>query len=537
MIDLLATLPASTREILTAAIHAEVEAKTRAEAARATHLEKENRLLREMLRLLRVKMYGAKSDKLSDDQFDFMDQEPGVHRGEVASEAELSEEEKQALKEILQAPETQPERQRKPHRGRVELPTHLPREETIIACAPEQCRCGQCGGEKIVIGFEESEELDYHPAIAFVRVIKREKRACKHCEEMGVSTAAASAKILAKSKASDRLIVSVLIWKYLEHLPLYRTAVRFQREYGVELNRNVLCDWMMAVGDLAQGIVGPMRAELLGGEYIQADETPVPVQSSEKTGKNHRAYLWEYSCPCGNVIFDFQMGRSREGPRRMLAGFTGRLQCDGFGAYYKIGGEGMCVAGCWAHVRRGFVDAVKAAGKDPVALAIVARINALYRVEREARKQKLSAAERRQLRQEQSLPMMAPLKEAILEAQQLASPSSALGKACRYALNQWDRLQVYLEYGIVEIDQNLCENAIRPVALGRKNWLHIGSEQAGPRVAAIISIVETCRRLKIDVREYLLDVLPGLSERPASDLSKLTPAAWLAARSANAAAA
>lgn len=536
MTDLLAQLPASMRAMVAAAIQAEVEAKTRAESARA-QAEKENRLLREMLRLLRIKMYGAKADKLSDDQFDFMDEEPGVHREEVAGEAALSEEDKQALKEILKAPETQAEREKKPHRGRVELPAHLPREETIIASAPEQCRCGQCGAEKIVIGFEESEELDYHPAVPFVRVIKREKRACKQCEEQGVSTAAVPAKIIAKSKVSDRLIVSVLIWKYLEHLPLYRTAVRFQREYGVVLHRNVLSDSMMAVGDLCQGIVGAMRAELLRGEYTQADETRVAVQTADKTGRNHQAYLWEYSCPRGNVIFDFQMGRSREGPRRMLAGFTGILQCDGFSAYDKIGGEGMCVAGCWAHVRRGFVDAVKAAGKDPVALAIVARINALYRVEREARKQKLSAADRQELRQEQSLPLMAPLKEAILEAQQLVTPASALGKACRYALNQWERLQVYLEHGIVEIDQNLCENAIRPIALGRKNWLHIGSEQAGPRVAAIISIVETCRRLKIDLREYLLDVLPGLSERPARELSQLTPLAWKAARAASAVAA
>jgi transposase len=536
MLDLLAKLPASMRKIVAEAIQVEVEAKLQAEQAR-TAVEKENRLLREMLRLLRIKMYGAKADKLSDDQFDFLDKEPGVHREEVQGEADLSEEDKQALKEILKTPETQPERESKPRRGRVELPAHLPREETILACAAEHCRCGQCGAEKTVIGYEQSEELDYHPAVAFVRVIKREKRACKQCEEQGVSTAAAPAKIIAKSKASDRLIVSVLIWKYVEHLPLYRTAVRFQREYGVALHRNVLCDLMMGVGDLTQGIVREMRAELLRGEYTQADETRAPVQTVEKTGKNHQAYLWEYSCPGGNVIFDFQMGRSREGPRRMLAGFTGILQCDGFSAYDKIGGEGMCVAGCWAHVRRGFVDAVKAAGKDPVALAIVARINALYRVEREARKQKLSATERRQLRQEQSVPLMAPLKEAILEAQLVATPSSALGKACRYALNQWDRLQVYLDRGIVEIDQNLCENAIRPIALGRKNWLHIGSEQAGPRVAAIISIVETCRRLKIDLREYLLDVLPGLSERPARELSQLTPLAWKAARAASAVAA
>ena len=220
----------------------------------------------------------------------------------------------------------------------------------------------------------------------------------------------------------------------------------------------------------------------------------------------------------------------------MLERFTGTLQCDGYAAYQKIGGEGMRFAGCWAHARRGFVNAVKAAGSDPVALAIVAKINGLYRVEREAREARdPSVASRRQLRQEKSLPQMGPLHQAILEAQKSATPASALGKACSYALNQWKRLQVYLEDGQIEIDQNLCENAIRPIAVGRKNWLHIGSPWAGPRVAAILTVFETCRRLKIDPKEYLLAVLPGLSERPARDLEKLTPAAWQAARSAVAA--
>jgi hypothetical protein len=286
----------------------------------------------------------------------------------------------------------------------------------------------------------------------------------------------------------------------------------------------------MAVGDLFRGIVAAMRQELVQGDYIQADETTVPVQTSEKTGKNHQGYLWEYSRPGRNVIFDFQMGRSREGPRKMVEGFGGTLQCDGYSAYDKIGGEGMRFAGCWAHVRRGFVDAVKAAGNDPVALAIVVKINALYRVEREARVQKLTAEERLKLRKEKSHPLMAPLKEAILDAQKKATPASTLGKACTYALNQWDRAQIYLDNGVVEIDQNLCENAIRPVALGRKNWLHVGSETAGPRVAAILSIVETCRRLNIDLHQYLLDILPGLTERPASVLKSLTPLAWKAAQ-------
>ena len=214
----------------------------------------------------------------------------------------------------------------------------------------------------------------------------------------------------------------------------------------------------------------------------------------------------------------------------MLGDYGGVFQCDGYGAYDKIGGSTIRFAGCWAHARRGFVNAVKAAGSDPVALAIVAKINALYRVEREAREQKHTFAQRLALRRARSAPQMGPLQEAILAAQKEALPASALGKACAYALNQWGRLQVYLEDGQIEIDQNLCENAIRPIALGRKNWLHIGSPWAGPRVAAILSVVETCQRLRIDVREYMLDVLPGLADRSRREQARLTPAAWKAAR-------
>ena len=521
----LADLPPPTREILEAVIVERVRVAT-------GPLELENKLLREKLRLLLVEKYGAKSEKLSDAQLALLELEPFVHPAEVAAEAELSAEEREEIKAVLAAAQETPAKPKKEHRGRAPLPAHLPREVKIVGCAPELCRCRGCGGEKAVIGYEESEELGYKPAIAFVRVIKREKRACPQCEEQGVSTAAAPAKILPKAKASDELIVSILVGKFVEHLPLYRIAARFLREAQVDLSRAVLSDWMSGVGSVLQGMTRAMRDELLREDYLQVDETHVPVQTRQTLGKNHQAYLWEYSRPGGTVIFDFQMGRSRAGPRQMLGRFGGILQCDGYSAYDKIGGEGITFCGCWAHARRGFVDAVKAAGKDMVALRIIAQINTLYRIEREAREQKLGAKERRSLRQERSVPLMAPLRAAIEEAQRNSTPASALGKACAYALNQWKRLQVYLEHGQVEIDQNLCENAMRPVAIGRKNWLHLGSESVGPSAAAIFSVVETCRRLKIDVRAYLLDILPGLSERSSRDLARLTPAAWLAARQA-----
>jgi transposase len=524
MESLLADLSPWARERLKAAI------EERIQTAKAP-LELQVQLLREELRLARLDKYGAKSEKLTDAQLALLDLEPVVHANEVVTEAEATEADEQEIKAILaEAKATVAAKSKKEHRGRAPLPGHLRREITVVPCAPESCSCKGCGGEKVLIGYEESEELAHQPAVLFVRVIKREKRACRQCEELGVSTAAVPAKILPKAKASNELIVSVLTGKFVEHLPLYRLAARFFRESQVDLSRAVLGDWMSGVGYLLQGISRAMWAELLREDYLQVDETRVPVQTRTKPGKNHQAYLWEYSRPRGTVIFDFQMGRSREGPRQMLGEFAGIVQCDGYNAYDKFGGEGLIFAGCWAHARRGFVDAVKAAGKDPVALRIVAQINALYRIEREAREMQLGPQERLRLRQEKSLPLMARLRAAIELAQESSTPASALGKACAYTINQWKRLQVYLDHGQVEIDQNLCENAIRPLAIGRKNWLHLGNESVGPGTAAIYSVVETCRRLRIDVREYLLDVLPGLSERLASDLQRLTPAAWLAAR-------
>jgi transposase len=487
-------------------------------------LEVENELLKQEIRRLRLAKYGVKSDQLSDGQLTLLEEEPGVVRAEVEGEIGRSEQEKQEV-----ARQTKPPRQ---HPGRAELPAHLERIESILACTPEQCRCAQCGGEKKVIGYDTNEELDMKPVEYFVNVIKREKRACGQCEEMGVSTAAApQPKIIEKGKASNAVVVDVILKKYCDHVPLYRQIAILEREAGIVLSRMTLCGWVMQAGIWLEAVCGAMRADLLAGQYIQADETPVGVQSERSAGRNHTSYLWQYSRPGGPVIFDFQMGRSREGPAKFLGKFAGVLQSDGYGAYDKIGGDGIVHAGCMAHLRRGFVDAIKLSQGHADAEAIVARIGQLYAVEEQARAATMSADQRQQLRQTDSVPLLKELKKQIVALRQEVLPQSALGKACHYALAQWTRIEVYVNHGEVEIDNNWCENAMRPVAVGRKNWLHIGSEEAGPRIAAISSVIETCRRLKINVREYLLDVLPRIPTWPAKRIAELTPMAWVAQRS------
>jgi transposase len=273
-----------------------------------------------------------------------------------------------------------------------------------------------------------------------------------------------------------------------------------------------------------------MRRELLGGTYIQADETPVDVQLRDGRGQNHQAYLWQYSRPGGGVVFDFCLGRGREGPKEFLGPFEGILQTDGYAAYDRVGGPKLVHAGCWAHSRRKFFDAVKLNANDAVAARIVKRIDELFGVDALARGEKLDSAARHVLRLERAQPLVAIIREEVEAARNASLPSSALGKAASYTFSQWGKLTRFLEHAELELSNNLAENSMRPVALGRKNWIHIGSQQAGPKVAAILSIVETCRRMTFPLRDYLAAVLPGIANVSIQRLGDLTPAAWAARR-------
>ena len=226
------------------------------------------------------------------------------------------------------------------------------------------------------------------------------------------------------------------------------------------------------------------------------------------------------------MVFDFRLGRGRDGPRRFLGQFEGILQTDGYTAYDQIGGTRMVHAASWAHARRQFFEAVQLNPRDSVATPIVARMDELFAVDAEARRRVIGLTGRHALRQERAQPLLDDIRSKIEAAQSAALPSSALSKACQYALTLWRKLTRFLEHPELELSNNLAENSMRPVALGRKNWIHIGSPQAAPKVAAILSVVESCRRLKISVRDYLVAVLPGLSDVKIQRLSELTPNAW-----------
>jgi transposase len=476
-------------------------------------------VLEEQLRLQRIKKYGPGSEKLSSEQLELLELEPGVSNVEVQAESQ---------REPLPAPAKR-EKSRK-HPGRQELPASLPRVERMIACAPKQCACPACGQPMAVIGYDVSEQLDVEPAKYFVVVTKREKRACAHCEESGVSAAPTPARIIDKGLVSDRVVIDAVVAKYCDHQPLYRQSVILERETGVEISRATMDGWVMQVGELLIPIAAVMRRELLAGDYIQADETTVDVQMHDGRGQNHQAYLWQYGRPGGGVVFDFRLGRGREGPKEFLAQFEGILQTDGYGAYDRVGGPKMVHACCWAHSRRKFFEAAKLNPGDAAATRMVRRIDDLFGIDTLARAQGLDPAARHALRLERSKPLVEIIRDEVEAARDAVLPSSALGKAANYTRSLWRKLTRFLEYPELELSNNLAENSMRPVALGRKNWIHVGSKQAGPKVAAILSIVESCRRLKIPVREYLAGVLPGLADTTVQRLAQLTPTAWAACR-------
>jgi len=359
-----------------------------------------------------------------------------------------------------------------------------------------------------------------------VVVSKREKRACKSCEERGVVSAPLPPRIIEKCLASNRIVIDTIISKYCNHTPLYRQSAILERDSGLEVSRATLDGWVLKVGELLIPMVSAMRRELISGTYIQADETPVDVQMHEGRGKNHQAYLWQYGRPGGTVVFDFRLGRGRDGPKQFLGQFEGLLQTDGYAAYDQIGGPRMVHAGCWSHAERYFSEAVQLNPNDSVATPIVARIDELFAIDAEARHQDLSLEARHALRHQQSRPLLDVIRQQIEAARSTALPGGALAKACNYTLTLWEKLNRFLEYPELELSNNLAENSMRPVALGRKNWIHVGSSQAGPKIAAILSIVESCRRLKFPVRDYLAAVLPGLADFPIRRLAERTPSAW-----------
>ncbi len=430
--------------------------------------------------------------------------------------------------------------------GRRRLPADLPREKVVHDLAEEEKSCPGCGKLRHIIGQEISEQLEYVPAKLTVIEHVRLKYACRSCEQQaaeGGPQIVAAPKPLApieKGLAAPGLLAYVIVSKYGDHLPLHRLE-RILERHGVEIARSTMCDWMAQCATVLQPLHDRMAREVRQSKVIHTDDTPVDVLDRNRT-RTRTGRFWIYLGDPNHpfTVFTYTPSRSRDGPQEFLKNWSGYLQADAFGGYDGIyagqaGGQVTEVA-CWAHARRKFYEARNSDAA--VALAALAHIRLLYDVEDAAKDQfqqqdpaekgPLSAI-RYTLRQEQAGPRLQQF-HAWLRAQQAQQggpvlPKSPLGEAITYVFNQWAALNVYLTDGDLAIDNNASENALRRVALGRKNWLFCGSDNGGHTAAILFSLIATCQRHKVEPFNYLRDVLTRIAAQPSSRLADLLPTA------------
>ena len=416
---------------------------------------------------------------------------------------------------------------RKPGAARqppAEIFDKLPVRETIEIIPPE-VKADPDLYERI--GEETTFEVDIvHPQL-YKRMIVRPKYRHLLDRSRPPLVAPAMKRPVMGGYASAGLISYVVLSKYAHHLPLYRQE-QMSARWGAKLSRKTMADWVEVMAYWFRPIYQRMREALISGAYLQADETPIRCQDpDEPGGKTLQGWLWAISRPEDDVVFDWRLSRRHEEARTLLAGFTGVLQADGYQAYASFAEDhkGVIRVGCFAHARRGFHEALETA---PVAAGFMLRlIGHLYHMEQEWDERRVEPGQRAQLRQRDFELTLRLLRKAALLLAQRSRPKSPLGEACRYLLNQWATLIAHCEHGCTRLDNNLMENAIRPSAIGKKNFLFIGHPRAGDRSAIIYSIIVSCQRRGIDPLAYMRDVLsrlPGMTTR--DDLGALTPARW-----------
>lgn len=399
------------------------------------------------------------------------------------------------------------------HPGRMKLPEHLRREEIIIEPAEDITACKR-------MGEEITEVLEYEPGELFVKKYVRPKYAMP--ENAGVVIGELPSRPLEKAMAGPGLLAQIVIDKYVDHLPLYRQMQRFERG-GVKLPYSTLTDWVGSTCRLITPLYEALKTEVLKTSYLHADETPIKVMDKDTKGQTHRGYFWVYQNSTQKLVFfDYQESRGREGPCGILEDFKGYLQTDGYSAYELFDKkEGITLVNCMAHARRMFNEALQ--NDEARASYAMEQIQALYAVERDAKEQGLSFKERKHLREQRSVPVLETLGSWMKAQYMEVTPKSAIGKALAYSIERWDRLSLYTKDGMLNIDNNPVENSIRPVAVGRKNYLFAGSHEAAQRSAMLYSLLGTCKMHGIEPYTWLRDVLQNICDHPINRIHELLP--------------
>ncbi len=479
-------------------------------------LQVHNQRLEHLLAKLRRLQFGRKSERLPEAQLQL-----GLEAIEIAiAEVEAAAEKRDpALSEARAA-------KRRASRGA--LPAHLPRVEVTLA--PEDTACPCCRAPMVEIGEDRTERLDAVPVQYRVIVTRRPKFACRSCAGVVVQHPA-PARLIEGGLPTEALVSQIAVARYADHQPLYRQAQMMARQ-GVLIDRSTLAFWMGYAAAEVAPVVTRLREIVLASARIFADETVVPVLDPGR-GRTKQGYFWAIARddrPWGGtdppaVVYSYAPGRAHHYARALLGEYHGILQCDGYGAYKKLGkeaGQGApTLAFCWSHLRRQFYDEAKK-GTAPIAAEMLERIAALYRIEARIRGQ--SADQRLAVRQVESRPLVANLR-AWLDEQILKLPSWApTAEAIRYAFNHWDGLEQFLRDGRIEMDTNTVERAIRPVILSRKNALFAGSDEGGQTWALLASLVETCKLNEVDPNAYLTELLTRLINGwPQARIDELMP--------------
>jgi transposase len=493
--------------------------------------------LQQQLELLLKRLYGPKSEKFNPLQLSLFEK---INPPESTPDADSVPE-----PVPTPAPKALKNKAQKKGHGRREFPANLERKTTTHDLSEADLACPCCSSIRTRIGEEVSERLNFVPASLFVVRHVRIKYGCSKClgnkaENVHMEqpetapliiTAPPPASIIEKGLAEPGLLAHVIVSKYVDHLPLHRLEGIFKRQ-GVIISRSTMCDWMAACAKALTPIYDDMLSQVLKSKVIHCDETPVKVQAPGKT-KTSRLWVYLGDPDYPYTIYDYRTTKARAGPEEILKGYKGFLHADAANVYdgLYLSGDIIEVA-CWAHARRYFHEALP--NDAAFAAQALARIGGLYEVERQAKakieEQNLigDAADdiRLTLRREKSKAQLAALKEWIDATQPKTLPKSQIGKAFAYVQRHWQALMRYTERGFLNIDNNAAERGFRPIALGRKNWLFVGSDNGGTTAAVLYSIVQTCREHDVEPWQYLKDVFTQLPGTNPDNIANLTPVAW-----------
>ena len=463
--------------------------------------------------LLKRMKFAAQSERCNPEQKSLLEDEIEADLAAVASEIE-------ALAQT-QTPATTEKKQAK----RLPLPAHLQRREIRHEPASTTCACG-CQMKRV--GEDVAEKLDYAPGVFSVERHIRGKWACAKCET--IQQAPVEAHVIDKGIPTTGLLAQVLVGKYADHLPLYRQEAIFGRA-GLAIPRSTLAQWVGTCGVRLQPLVDALKTKILGHRVLHADETPVAMLKPGE-GKTHRAYLWAYAPGAFEsikaVVYDFCESRSGEHARRFLGHGTdkawkGNLTCDDFSGYKALIASGVTEVGCLAHARRKFFD-LHAANQSQIAEFVLQQFAKVYDIEREVKE--LGPEQRQTVRQQQTRPILDALHEWMTLQRRQVPDGSATAKALDYSLRRWEALTRFMDDGQLPVDNNWIENQIRPIAIGRNNWLFAGSLRAGQRAAAVMSLIQSARMNGQDPHAYLKDVLTRLPTHKASRIEELLPHRW-----------